>query len=137
MKEGFAGFVGQPGIDTPPALAGTGRFSGFMNDAAGTYQVLKMNDKGQRNFTGGTENVVFEYSNDENPENNIKITTTKPISAATKLRFGIGALGSVAGILVAVHRKSGFWGGLGWWIVGGMAGGAIGWIVTSGMNEEK
>lgn len=56
--------------------------------------------------------------------------------AAWKLRAGLVGLGNVTGILIAVHRKSGFWGGAGWFLVCGMAGGAIGWIVTSGMKEE-
>lgn len=57
------------------------------------------------------------------------------ITPAMKIRFGLSTLGSVAGIILAVHRKSGLWGGIGWFIVGGMAGGALGWIVTSGSKE--
>lgn len=58
------------------------------------------------------------------------------ITPSAKLRAGLSLLGSVAGIIVAVKRKSGFWGGLGWFIVGGMAGGAAGWIATSGTTEK-
>lgn len=57
------------------------------------------------------------------------------ITKQVKIRAGLSLLGSVAGIVVAVKRKSGFWGGLGWFIVGGMAGTAVGWIATSGSNE--
>jgi len=57
------------------------------------------------------------------------------LTKSVKVRAGLSMLGSVGGILVAVKRKSGFWGGLGWFIVGSMAGGAVGWIVTSGSNE--
>lgn len=49
----------------------------------------------------------------------------------TTLRAGLGLAGGVAGIFLAIHRKSGFWGGVGWWIVGGMAGGAAGFLVGS------
>lgn len=111
MKDGFANFVAQPNLASP-----SGR---------------------QANFSGENETVVFEFNNSKKPADGIKITQRKPISDAQKLRWGIGSLGSVAGILLAVHRKSGFWGGVGWWILGGMAGGAIGWIVTSKMDEEK
>ena len=52
-----------------------------------------------------------------------------------KITAALSLLGSVAGIIVAVKRKSGFWGGVGWFIVGGMAGTAIGWLATSGSNE--
>jgi hypothetical protein len=44
---------------------------------------------------------------------------------------GLAMAGNVAGILVAVKRKSGFWGGLGWFILGGMAGGAVGYIAAA------
>ena len=72
-----------------------------------------------------------------NPESGIVVTKSVPFNTAQKLRWGLGSLGAVAGILVAVKRKSGFWGGAGWWILGGMAGSAIGWVVTSGMKEDK
>jgi hypothetical protein len=136
MKQGFSNFVDQPNLANMPA--GAGKFSNFL-DAAGTYQAIKIKENRKSNFLGDGENVLFEYSNSENPGSGIKITTRdkNSLSTATKLRFGIGLCGSVAGILVAVHRKSGFWGGVGWWIVGGMAGGALGWIVTSGMKEDK
>ena len=47
------------------------------------------------------------------------------------LIVGMGALGNVAGILFAVKRKSGFWGGWGWLIVGGMAGAGVGYVTTA------
>lgn len=49
----------------------------------------------------------------------------------TTLRYGLGLVGAVGGILLAVHRKSGFWGGVGWWFVGSMAGGATGFVIGS------
>lgn len=131
MKDGFANFVAQPNLASP------GKTVGFMNDAAGTYQAIHIKENRKSNFSGEDQTVIFEFNNSKNPADGIKITQRKPISDAQKLRWGIGSLGSVAGILLAVHRKSGFWGGVGWWILGGMAGGAIGWIVTSKMDEEK
>lgn len=47
------------------------------------------------------------------------------------LGAGLGMMGNVAGIVFAVKRKSGFWGGVGWFLVFGMAGGAIGYVVGS------
>jgi len=59
------------------------------------------------------------------------------LTKAAKIRYGLAAVAAVSGILLAIHRKSGFWGGVGWWIVGGMAGSAIGWVATAGMDETK
>lgn len=47
------------------------------------------------------------------------------------LVFGTATAGNVAGVIVAIKRKSGFWGGVGWFIVGGMAGAAIGYILSA------
>jgi Na+/alanine symporter len=47
------------------------------------------------------------------------------------LTAGLGLAGNVAGIVLAVHRKSGFWGGVGWFIVLGLAGSATGYVVGS------
>lgn len=47
------------------------------------------------------------------------------------LATGLAAVGNVTGIIVAVKRKSGFWGGVGWFIVGGLAGAAIGYIAAA------
>lgn len=44
---------------------------------------------------------------------------------------GLGGLGNVAGIVIAVKRKSGFWGGVGWFLVAGMAGSMVGYVATS------
>lgn len=65
-----------------------------------------------------------------------QVAKCNTIPASTKIRYGLSTLGSVAGIVLAVHRKSGFWGGVGWFIVGSMAGGALGWLVTANMNEK-
>lgn len=45
--------------------------------------------------------------------------------------------GNVAGILLAVKRKSGFWGGVGWFLVGGMAGWAIGATAAAFIPSKK
>lgn len=57
----------------------------------------------------------------------------------TMLATGIGIAGNVTGILIAVKRKSGFWGGVGWFALGGLAGAALGYIVYSMLpdSEEK
>jgi Na+/alanine symporter len=47
------------------------------------------------------------------------------------LTAGLGLAGNVAGIVLAVHRKSGFWGGVGWFIVCGLAGSAVGYVAGS------
>lgn len=64
-----------------------------------------------------------------------QVTTSNQPTTSMKVRFGLSTLGGVGGIILAVHRKSGFWGGVGWFIVGSMAGGAIGWLVTAGAKE--
>ena len=58
------------------------------------------------------------------------------ITKATLLTSGLSTLGIVGGVVFAVKRKSGFWGGLGWAIVGSMAGGGIGYVISSFMNFE-
>lgn len=47
------------------------------------------------------------------------------------LLYGMAGLGNVAGIIVAVKRKSGFWGGAGWFLLGGLAGAALGYVAAS------
>lgn len=47
------------------------------------------------------------------------------------LSYGLGMAGNVAGIIVAVKRKSGFLGGVGWFLVLGLAGGAAGYVIGS------
>lgn len=49
----------------------------------------------------------------------------------TMLRGGMFSLGATAGIIVAVKRKSGFWGGVGWFFVLGIAASAVGFLVGS------
>lgn len=44
------------------------------------------------------------------------------------LSWGLGFAGNVAGVLVAIKRKSGFWGGLGWFLLLGAAGAAVGYV---------
>lgn len=56
------------------------------------------------------------------------------------LLYGLAGLGNVAGIVVAVKRKSGFLGGAGWFLLGGLAGAALGYVVVSmipDQNEQK
>lgn len=52
------------------------------------------------------------------------------------MMYGFGLAGNVAGILLAVHRKSGFWGGLGWFLVGGLAGSATGFVIGSVLDGK-
>ncbi len=47
------------------------------------------------------------------------------------LSYGLGTVGCVAGIMLAIKRKSGFWGGVGWFIVGSMAGSGVGYVIGS------
>jgi len=47
------------------------------------------------------------------------------------LIYGLGAVGNAAGIITAIKRKSGFWGGLGLFIVGGMLMGGVGYVIAS------
>lgn len=65
----------------------------------------------------------------------INNSMTAKITSSQKVRAGLSGLGMVAGILVAVKRKSGFWGGCGWFIVGAMAGNAVGWLATAGAKD--
>ena len=50
---------------------------------------------------------------------------------------GFALAGNVSGIILAVKRKSGFWGGVGWFLLGGMAGAAVGFLVTSIIPGEN
>ncbi len=47
------------------------------------------------------------------------------------LSYGLGTVGCIAGIVLAVKRKSGFWGGIGWFIAGSIAGSGAGYVIGS------
>lgn len=47
------------------------------------------------------------------------------------LSQGLGLAGAVVGIIIAVKRKSGFWGGVGWFLLISTAGSASGYIIGS------
>lgn len=64
------------------------------------------------------------------------INTNKLIKSQL-LQGGLVAAGNVAGILVAVKRKSGFWGGVGWFFLLGAAGGAVGLVINSMRNYNQ
>jgi hypothetical protein len=53
------------------------------------------------------------------------------ITNARMLSYGLGTIGTVAGIVVAVKRKSGIWGCIGWAFLGSMAGGGIASVINS------
>ena len=54
----------------------------------------------------------------------------------TTLGWGLGAAGNVAGILVAIKRKSGFWRGVGWFFLLGFAGSATGLVIGSVLDGK-
>ena len=58
------------------------------------------------------------------------------ITKATLLTGGLSSIGFVTGIVVAIKRKSGFWGGFGWAILGSILGGGIGRVTSSLMNFD-
>lgn len=49
---------------------------------------------------------------------------------------GLSALGSVSGIVVAIKRKSGFIGGVGWFFLLGVAGTAAGYVIASTLKDN-
>lgn len=49
---------------------------------------------------------------------------------------GLSLAGGVTGILVAVHRKSGFWGGVGWFFLLGAAGTAVGYVAAAAILKD-
>ena len=53
------------------------------------------------------------------------------------LMYGLGLAGNATGIIIAVARKSGFWGGVGWFLLGGLCGAAAGYIITSAIPDDK
>lgn len=53
------------------------------------------------------------------------------------LGYGLSGIGLVGGIYFAVKRKSGFWGGLGWALLGSMAGSATGFFIGSFLDKSK
>jgi hypothetical protein len=67
---------------------------------------------------------------------NVSIDINK-FTQAQLLQAGLSTLGSVTGIIVAVKRKSGFWGGAGWMILGGLAGSATAAIINSTKKYTK
>ncbi len=59
-----------------------------------------------------------------------EINTDKVVRAQL-LTGGLSTIGSVAGIVVAIKRKSGILGGIGWFFLGGFAGAAVGQVINS------
>jgi len=58
-------------------------------------------------------------------------------SNKSMLIYGLATLGIVGGIVLAVNRKSGFWGGVGWAIVGNMAGAGLGYVIGAIAPNSK
>ncbi len=52
-----------------------------------------------------------------------------------QLTYGIGAVGAIIGIVIAVKRKSGFWGGVGWWAGISTAGCAVGYGIGTAIKS--
>ncbi len=50
---------------------------------------------------------------------------------------GLALAGNVTGIVLGVKRHSGFWGTVGWMMLGGLAGGAVGYITTAMFPTEE
>lgn len=54
-----------------------------------------------------------------------------------KFQVGLGALGSAAGIGYAIVNKTGFWKGVGCWILFGMIGAGVGFAVDTLTKKEE
>jgi hypothetical protein len=59
---------------------------------------------------------------------------TNNLSKAVLLTSGLSILGSVGGIVYAINKHKGFWGGVGLFFLGGFAGTAVGYIISSTMD---
>ena len=59
---------------------------------------------------------------------------TNNLSKAVLLTSGLSLLGGVGGIVYAMNKKKGFWGGVGLFFLGGFAGTALGYVISSTMN---
>ncbi len=53
------------------------------------------------------------------------------------LIYGLGLAGNVTGIIVGKKRGNGFWGCVGWMLLGGLAGAAVGYIATAMLPTEE
>jgi hypothetical protein len=62
---------------------------------------------------------------------------TTNLSKSAMLTSGLSLLGGVVGIVYAVKNKSGFWGGLGWFLIGSIGGTAIGYLASSTMIDTQ
>lgn len=53
--------------------------------------------------------------------------------------YASAGLGNAAGIFIAIKRKSGFWGGVGWFLLGGFTGLMVAGFVVSMIptDDEK
>jgi len=58
------------------------------------------------------------------------------LSKAALLTSGLSLLGGVGGIVYAMNKKKGFWGGVGLFFLGGFAGTALGYVISSTMNRR-
>ncbi len=81
------------------------------------------------------ENLTMEQIIQEASEKNINQQQTNEISIAMynknylkdhKFSMAFGAFGSAAGIGLAIYHKTGFWKGVGLWLLVGLVGSATG-----------
>ena len=56
------------------------------------------------------------------------------LGKAALLTSGLSLLGGVGGIVYAMNKHKGFWGGVGLFFLGGFAGTALGYVISSTMN---
>lgn len=54
----------------------------------------------------------------------------------TRVQMGLGSLGNAGGLLFAYYKKKGFWGYVGFAIVGGIIGRGLGYLVSKPKDED-
>ena len=54
-----------------------------------------------------------------------------------RTRLALGILGKAAGLVYAYASGKGFWGYVGFYLLGGMIGGGIGYLLTPNGPEEQ
>ena len=54
-----------------------------------------------------------------------------------RTQFALGFLGNAAGLIYAYAQGKGFWGYVGFYILGGMVGSGLGYLLTKPIADEQ
>lgn len=83
-----------------------------------------------------TTEVVTTAVTEKEPENKVQ-QVIKDTYYRRNLKAGLSAVGFAAGIWLAIDKKAGFWGGVGYALLGSISGGAVGMLTGTIIDKSK